>query len=102
VRPAATVGTTCLDALLGEKKAIVDLVRHHGSRVTPLIDDLDQAIILLVEAVDNEGVEIGVDERVSNGRQHVSKGLDLVVELRGRGVELLTIAELATEGTGTG
>jgi hypothetical protein len=46
--------------------------------------------------------EFGVGERLSNGCQHVSKGLDLVVELYGRGVELLTIAELAMEGIGTG
>ena len=75
---------------------------HHRIGVAPLIDDLNQSIILLMEAIDDEGVELGVGERLSNGRQRVSKGLDLVVELRGRGVELLTIAELATEGTGTG
>jgi hypothetical protein len=102
VRPTTTVGTARLDALLSEKKARVDLVRHHGSQVAPLINDLNQTIVLLVEAVDDEGVELGVGERLSNGRQRVSMGLDLVVELCGRGVELLAIIELATEGTSTG
>ena len=98
----AAIGAARLDALLSEEKAGVDLMRHHGRRVAPLVDDLDQTIILLVEAVDDERVELGVGERLSNGRQRVNKSLDLVVELRGGGVELLTLAELATESAGTG
>jgi hypothetical protein len=40
---------------------------HHRIRLAPLIDDLNQAIILFVETVDNEGVELRVRERLSNG-----------------------------------
>ena len=64
-------------------------MRLHGSRVAPLFDDLDQAIILLVKSVDDEGVELGVSERLSNGRQRIGKALDLVIELRGGGIKLL-------------
>ena len=91
------LGVVRLDTLLGEEKAGVDLICLHGSRVAPLIDDPDQSIILLVEPVDDEGVELGVGERLSNGGQRVSKTLDLVVELRGRGVKLLALAKLTTE-----
>ena len=42
-------------------------------------------------------MELGVSERLSNGGQRVSKALDLVVELCGRGVKLLTLAQLTTE-----
>ena len=91
------LGAARLDTLLGEEKAGVDLMCHHGSRVAPFVDDLDQSIILLVEPVDDEGVELGVGERLSNRGQRVSKALDLVVELRGRGVKLLALAKLTTE-----
>ena len=90
-------GAARLGTLLSEEKAGVDLMCHHGSRVALLVDDLNQGIILLVEPVDNEGVELGVGERLSNGGQRVSKALDLVVELRGRGVKLLALAKLTTE-----
>ena len=96
------LGAARLDALLGEEKTGVDLMWHHASRVAPLVDDLNQSIILVVEPIDDEGVELGVRERLSNGGQRVSKALDLVVELRGRGVKLLALAKLTTERRDTG
>jgi hypothetical protein len=93
--------TARLNALLGEKKAGVYLMCHHGIGVPPLIDDLNQAIILFVKTIDDEGVELGVREWLSNARQRVGKFLDLVVVLRGRGVEFLTPTKLTTEGTST-
>jgi hypothetical protein len=101
-RTTTAAGTARLNTLLGEKKAGVYLMCHHRIGVAPLIDDLNQAIILFVKTVDDEGVELRVRERLSNGRQRVSKGLDLVVVLRGGGVKFLALAKLTTEGTGTG
>jgi hypothetical protein len=69
--------------------------------VPPLIDDLNQAIIFFIKTIDNEGVELGVRKRLSNGCQRVGKSLDLVVVLRGRGVEFLTLTKLTTNGTST-
>ena len=91
------LGAAHLDTLFGEEEAGVDLMCHHGSRVAPLVDDLNQSIIIVVEPVDDEGVELGVRERLSNGGQRVSKALDLVVELRGRGVKILALAKLTME-----
>ena len=96
------LGAARLDTLLSEEKAGVDLMCHHGSRVAPLVDDLNQSIILVVEPIDDEGVELGFREQLSNGGQRVSKALDLVVELRGRGVKLLALAKLTTERRDTG
>jgi hypothetical protein len=64
-----------------------------------LVDDLHQAIVVLVKTIDDVGVELGVGERLVNGGKRVSESLDLVVEHRCRRVKLFTLTKLTTKST---
>jgi hypothetical protein len=76
-------------------------MRHQRVGVGALVDDLHQAVVVLVKTIDDVGVELGVGERLANGGKRVGESLDLVVEHRCRRVELFTLTKLTTKSAAT-
>jgi hypothetical protein len=52
-------------------------MHHQRVGVGALIDDLHQAVVVLVKTIDDVGVELGVGERLANGGKRVGESLDL-------------------------
>jgi hypothetical protein len=87
--------TSRLDALLSVHEAGVKVTRRHG--VVAVVHRLNEVVVVAVEADQNILRELRITERLSDGRQRVRERLDLVVVVVHRGVELLALAELATQ-----
>jgi hypothetical protein len=76
-------------------------MRHQRVGVGTLVDDLHQAVVVLVKTIDDVGVELRVGERLTNGGKRVGESLDLVVEHRCRRVELFTLTKLTMKSAAT-
>jgi hypothetical protein len=88
--------------LFSVEEALVQLVGRHQRGGGALIDHIDEAIVLFIEAVDDVGGELGVAKGLANRGQRVRKLTDFVVVVRDAEVEVLTFAELTTESVGAG
>jgi hypothetical protein len=69
-------------------------MRHQRVGVGALVDDLNQAVVVLVKTIDDVGVELEVAERLANGGKRVDESLDLVIEHYCRRDKIFTLTKL--------
>jgi hypothetical protein len=88
---------TSLDALLGLKEALIELMWRHRGGVGTFIDHLHQAIIFFVKTIDDVGGKLRVGDGLANGGQGVRKSANMVVVVCGGLVKFLGLAKLSTK-----
>jgi hypothetical protein len=91
-------GMASVNALLGGEKTRIQVPGGHGRVTTPY--RLNQVVVVVAEAPENEVREIRITKRLPDSRQGVGERLDLIkVDVR-EGVELLALEELLTKSRG--